>query len=393
MPQVESLMVTFFTVLSLVLANNVDATIFGGIGLLYLAILVIIPALLIFACVRARRRSRLIRNAPLCTAEDLPLNRLVKMRGRIQAVDGAELLESPMSRTPCLYYKFEVQARRRRGRTTYWVTIVKDINQVPYRLVDETGNADIDLALANLVSMPTHSAQTGGLLSTQTLPFEKRVRRRYGIIGPSSAPLIYRETLIEDGMDIMVAGEVKTTEEGELCFRKSALLPVTIAHNEVELESHYRGNFYSWLAACFYVPFALLLVGALIGVPFVKAYIAATSPPQVNNPEPKPPVEVKKTNPVLDRKLADLSSRDRLIRIRAAKDLAAMPVDEDHRHEVAQALNPLLDGTDPGQRDAGLEAVEQWGTRQDNGGRLSILSHARDPEVAANAERILNLLK
>ncbi len=346
---------------------------------LLLTVVGVVTALFIWALVGARRRARVILDAPLCKAEDLPKG-FAKMRGRIQAVDEDDLLESPMTRTLCVYYKLKVEELRNAGRSTYWATIVTDVKDVRAIVSDRTGEAHIDLYEAKLLPMPTESVRCGGLFGASPPSFEERLQRRYGfsVMGLLfHKTMRYTETVIDDGLTVVVAGEVKWTKDGEPRFRKSEVLPVTVARSESELESHFRRSFYGWLAASILVPLALLIIGGFIGVAIDNAEDEGNhhqpnfQQPNFQQPNFQQPVRPIGVPDPIDTKLDDLRAWDRATRIRAAQDLAAMPVNNFRRHEVALALNPLIEDADADVRDAGLEAVAQWGTLQVRQRRLS----------------------
>jgi hypothetical protein len=357
-----------------------------------LTVVGVVTALFIWGLVRARRRSRLILDAPLCKAEDLP-NGFAKMRGRIEAVDEDDVLESPMTRTLCVYYKFKVEELRSAGRSTYWATIVTDIKDVRAVVADKTGDARIELYEAKMLPMPTETVSCGGLFGASPPSFEGRLQRRYGfsVMGLLfHKTMRYTETVIDEGLSVVVAGEVKWNKDGQPRFRKSEVLPVMIARSESELDSHFRGRVYGWLAAAILVPLALLIVGFFIGM----AIDDSEGPP--NHPAPNfqqqpfiPPVQRN----TLDDKLIDLRGWDPATRIRAANDLTAMPIDFVRRHEVANALNPLIEDTDTRVRDAGMQAAAKWGTLQDNEASLKKVTLGKDQDAAATARRLLNDLK
>lgn len=46
---------------------------------------------------------------------------------------------SPLSQTPCVYYSYKIEERRRSGKKTRWVTIKKGSSSEPFSLDDGTG--------------------------------------------------------------------------------------------------------------------------------------------------------------------------------------------------------------------------------------------------------------
>jgi hypothetical protein len=359
-----------------------------------LAIVGVITALLIWATVRSRRRARLVTTAPLCKAEDLA-NGFAKMRGRIEAVDDEELLESPMTRTLCVYYKLQVEEFRRVSWWGYWRTVLTDVKEITASVVDSTGEAGVDLQLAKLLSMPAETVRGGGTFGGSAPSFEGRLQRRYGFSVKRfffRKSMRYTETVIEEGLKVVVAGEVKCIGNGAPCFRNTGAFPVTVARSDSQLDSHYNGRSYVRLAAVIFVSPILLSMAIFCGLASAEGQRNRLNEQQANLPQPGEAGEDEPVDPAIDPKLVDLRTLNKARRIRAAKDLAKIPVDEDRRHEVAQALNPLLIDNDSGVRDAALEAVELWGTRKENEFYLGIVSRRRDRNAAAKAQRILNNL-
>ena len=141
---------------------------------------------LMLGLVRARHRIRFIEAARECQGGQL-IAGLAKMRGEIRAVNGADLLVSPMTQAPCVYYKFVVEQERTRndrtdrsmGTETDWQTVLTDEQAVPAAVRDETGDALVDLKGAEVVLSQGQQLKSGTFYNTPA-ELERRLNTRYG---------------------------------------------------------------------------------------------------------------------------------------------------------------------------------------------------------------------
>lgn len=131
----------------------------AGAGLyLFLVLSAGIGLLLFIAGFSAYREYRLVENIPEMPLRSIPMG-LVRVRGKAQ---GDELLTSPLTRTPCFYYKVILGERLRDERgNDEWSEWTADVAEVKFNLVDSTGKALVEPHGAEH-DLPEHfKAETG----------------------------------------------------------------------------------------------------------------------------------------------------------------------------------------------------------------------------------------
>ncbi|MEO8047737.1 MAG: GIDE domain-containing protein [Nitrospirota bacterium] len=82
------------------------------------------------------RRKRLIESIPTSTIRSLALG-LVEISGRVQPEE--QVLSSPFSGSPCVFYSYAVEERIGSGKHTRWETIAKGTSEQPFFVRDTTG--------------------------------------------------------------------------------------------------------------------------------------------------------------------------------------------------------------------------------------------------------------
>ncbi len=156
---------------------------------------------------RVWRRMRLIVDTPTAKVRSMPLGR-VELGGRAQ--EKTEL-ESPITRTPCVYYRFTVEEERRHKKNTTWVTIDSgDSAAWPFELVDDTGSvlvmpesARIELGRDFEVR---HGGLSGMLFGNDDEDYDAGPWARRGWLGLSTKKLRFREWRIHAGDALYVLG-------------------------------------------------------------------------------------------------------------------------------------------------------------------------------------------
>ena len=83
-----------------------------------------------------RQRKRLIESIPTSTIRSLALG-LVEISGRAQPEE--QILSSPFSGFPCVFYTYAVEERIGSGKHTRWETIAKGTSDQPFFVSDTTG--------------------------------------------------------------------------------------------------------------------------------------------------------------------------------------------------------------------------------------------------------------
>lgn len=176
----------------------------------------VVEAFLVYKVVRNNRRARLLRRLPLSRIGDLQAG-LAKVEGRAVAV-GRTLL-SPLAERECVYYRFQVQEKRRRhgfphGGSGYWKTVIDDAQAADCAIDDGTGSAVFRLQSAEL-ALDTDDEERSGFLNDARPELEEILQHKYGYSTVGlifNRTLYYSETRIEEGDDLLVLGTARQTE-------------------------------------------------------------------------------------------------------------------------------------------------------------------------------------
>jgi phosphatidylglycerophosphatase A len=232
---------------------------------------------LAFFAFKAHKRLKLIEAAPLCKAEEL-IAGLAKMKGKIVALDEDDLLTSPMTKTTCVYYRFLVQEERTRTVTSYqngrnvtrteryWHTVVDDIQSVPSAVQDKTGEAHVDLVVAELTLKAMQA--TSGTFNSVPASLERTLQKRYGVSGKGlifNKNMRYTESVIEPGAKVFVVGHCKIKKSGTASFAKGDHPLLVTDKNEEELVGHYKKHFYGFGISAVAVPVLLFIIAGFVG--------------------------------------------------------------------------------------------------------------------------------
>ena len=229
---------------------------------------------LMVGLVRARHRIRFIEAARECQGGQL-IAGLAKMRGEIRAVNGADLLVSPMTQVPGVYYKFVVEQESTRNDSTDqsmrtetdWHTVITDEQAVPAAVRDETGDALVDLKGAEVVLSQGQQLKSG-TFNNMPAELEGRLNTLYGFSSKGfifNKSLRYTEQVIEEGVKVLVVGEVKVHQSGTAVFIKGDHPLLVTDKSEDELVSHYKKEGIAFLIAALLFPLVLLGIAGVAG--------------------------------------------------------------------------------------------------------------------------------
>jgi hypothetical protein len=200
------------------------------------------------------RRARLIDNAPAARAQDLTSGP-AKMMGYVVPLERP--IHSPISGTPCVYYRFKVEERRSSGRSSYWATVIDDIRCIDCGLEDDTGTAEIALEEAE-IELTQVLALNSGMLNDPPPDLKALLERRYNFSTEGwvfNKTLRYSEVLIEEGDRLFVVGHVETFRKGPPRFTKGGLLLLVSDKTEDQVLSVYK-----WWAVAFWVLAAITIL-------------------------------------------------------------------------------------------------------------------------------------
>lgn len=164
------------------------------------------------------RRMRLIVDTPTAKVRSMPMGR-VELQGRAQ--EKAELA-APITKTPCVYYRYLVEEERRSGKHNTWVTVDQgDSSAWAFRVEDETGAVLVVPERAKVEIGCDFEAKHGGLSgllfgrdkSLDPSPWTQR-----GWLGVSIKKLRFREWRIHAGETLYVLGVAQ--ERGNLAAER-----------------------------------------------------------------------------------------------------------------------------------------------------------------------------
>ena len=82
--------------------------------------------------------------------EDIPTSKIrsaaqghVEIEGIAQMLPG-EPVQAPLSRKPCVWWKYAIEEKRGSGKNSRWVTLESDTSDEMFQLIDETGDCVVD---------------------------------------------------------------------------------------------------------------------------------------------------------------------------------------------------------------------------------------------------------
>src|SRR5262245_51435565 len=193
--------------------------------LFFLFVGLVVSGLLAYFAIRRQRRTAALAETPFSKVGRLGRGprQLCKVRGRVFAQQ--ELIRSPLSRRDCVYYRFVVQEQRthhsKHGSHTTWVNVVDDKQSVAVHLEDDTGSINIPLDEAEVV-LKSAQSQKSGMFNDPPERLRRLLAERYGRSTKGllfNKTMRYTESVLEDGANVIVAGEVADGRRGPI-FRK-----------------------------------------------------------------------------------------------------------------------------------------------------------------------------
>jgi hypothetical protein len=109
---------------------------------------------------RVMREYRVLDDTPRIPIRSVPMG-FVHIRGKAES---GEVLASPISHTPCCFYKVVIDEWRSQGKSKTWVNICTDMNGYRFHLADDTGRvlidahaAEYDLPLMSVREVSSHA--------------------------------------------------------------------------------------------------------------------------------------------------------------------------------------------------------------------------------------------
>lgn len=188
-------------------------------GLVFGLIFVPIGGFMIWFSRKQADKAALIERTPTTQVQNLTPG-LRESKGK--CVSAGELLTSPMKQRKCVYYRFQVKEKRHKaGRKggSHYVTVVDDVQSVPFMLDDGSGQVRINAQGAEMY-LGRDSYTRSGTLNDAPPEIENLLQQRYGKSSQGmifNKAMTYEETVLEVGDDVYVLGLV-ADRGGSLAF-------------------------------------------------------------------------------------------------------------------------------------------------------------------------------
>lgn len=329
---------------------------------------------LFYASRRMNGYMKSIEDARPCKAGD-PGEGLVKLHGKVKAVDPNELLTSPMEQKRCVYYRLVIDqfqqtyisnggpsSIRKTGGGGSWVPVIDDVQAIPMVVADETGEVSVDPLEAKLDFQQSRSH--ANVLTSLPADVEASLKERYKIVTKTwflPKQMRYTESVIEQDQEVFVVGNSEVKDGKARLFKKDFELLMTFRNEKQVLRN---GKIGSTICMILAVVFPVLFIALTIGV----YHSMTTLGPQAS----------QNAANVTDT-MAKLRSMSLSERASAARQLAGMPVQKDQVRSVAPELNLLLDSKDASHRESAVRAIKQgWGSKVNEPALRRVLQNTKD---------------
>lgn len=198
-------------------------------GLVWLITFLILALILLVIGLFQFRKWKVMADTPTRMVVDIEPGR-VEVNGRIEPVPG-RLYHSPLTSTPCVNYKVEVQEYRSSGRSHYWATIHKNERGGPFLVTDESGKVLVDPKKAGLSQVQTMNSQQGMFNEMNHVAQDYIQRtgiRDKGFFGVFKRTLRVVESVIPAGQDLYVLGEAQELPMEPVLQNDPLVSPFTI---------------------------------------------------------------------------------------------------------------------------------------------------------------------
>lgn len=182
----------------------------GGSGSLttWLAIIAVFVAIGVLVAIfnKGARTKRMLRSMAVTPIGKLADDTVGRVVGKAQPENGV-VLTGPLTGRPCVYYIAVVEQQHSTGRSSYWKTLIKEVQGAPFRLVDSSGYAIVDPAHADVLLDFDGNSRSGTF--DKANPVEEAFLARHGHSSQGwvfNKTLRYREAMIEIGEPVTILG-------------------------------------------------------------------------------------------------------------------------------------------------------------------------------------------
>jgi hypothetical protein len=165
---------------------------------------------------------RALKSTPTRAIATLQEGEVVRVTGRLRPA--GDLLQAPLTGRPCAYYHVEVHESQKRGKSSSWVEIARELQRLDFEVVDSTGTALVRMDASQvLITRDAHSrsglfddateAERAFLArccqeSTGFLGFNRALRYQEGVLEPDEMVTVLGQVTVEDrgGRRVVILG-------------------------------------------------------------------------------------------------------------------------------------------------------------------------------------------
>jgi len=119
---------------------------------------------------RAVKHKRIVENLPASPTSGVAYG-LAEVKGLVDLPDGVNPYEAPLSRRPCVTYKYEIKEQRGSGKKRRWVTVHSESRRKPFEVLDRDGSLKVCPDDAEILSWRKTTKKAG-----RRLPYRKPFR-------------------------------------------------------------------------------------------------------------------------------------------------------------------------------------------------------------------------
>lgn len=148
---------------------------------------------------------------------------------------------SPLSEKKCVYYSFSVEEQKGSGKNSHWYKVIDDDRYGKFGIDDNTGIAIIELQNSAL-DLKLDNSESSGILDKPDEQMKKALSK-YGEMSKGwifEKELRYKETVIEEGDELYINGEVKKFVGYQPVFKDGNTSLIIADKSEEELVKQYK---------------------------------------------------------------------------------------------------------------------------------------------------------
>ncbi|GAA3912574.1 LemA family protein [Litoribacillus peritrichatus] len=256
------------TLLNQRLSSITKTKLSSGFSTFFLILGLVIMAICTYFGFKTIKFKRLIENIP--TQKTLGLvPGMAEVAGKVSLAENTTALESPLTSTPCCWYHYRVQEKRRSGDKDKWVTVINTKEHIDFLCEDDEGSVKIIPEDADVISSHTNSSSSGNRRYTETIV---KIDDPLYVIGEAKS-----QPAQQDKLQITEAGSklpfiVSNLPESKVMLRKAwtGLLFLNLAFTGIVISSllwfAQTGSFSpsDFLLAALFGPIYMLLFSLLL---------------------------------------------------------------------------------------------------------------------------------